>query len=404
MAENQTTKAKSIDDAEDEDVKVTNFGFKVLTIGVGQGGSKLAKSIAIALDARKNCVFMNTSKIDLDGIDVNSSELRVVKIGNEEIEGAGKDRRVADDILGKNRKEITDLMLKFANEDAYDFIFVVFSTAGGTGSGIGPKLTALMNTNQFIEPIREKHGKIPLVFGIAALPEISTNEGNISYENTLECLEEINKFTDKNIARFFLINNGATVNLKAKYADRISHLSEINLTTATILKRYLTGFGTSSTSSLDRADRIGALTTMGIHAFEMIDADGSRIQTPFFFPDGERVRRVCYEVPEKMENQALQAIAASGALSDDIIHGLYDESAPENSKLTPIIAYHGYKNVSKIAESYDKRLKLNRENAARIEKQNIYSATGLDDVAKEREVRNNEYGRHGADSIDDIFA
>ena len=72
--------------------------------------------------------------------------------------------------------------------------------------------------------------------------------------------------------------------------------------------------------------------------------------------------------------------------------------------MNPNIAFHGSRNVSKIAEQYDKRLKQLHENQTRIETDNIYSATGLNDVANEKARRDSEYGASGAvGSVEDLF-
>ena len=103
--------------------------------------------------------------------------------------------------------------------------------------------------------------------------------------------------------------------------------------------------------------------------------------------------------PENAEVITSNVIASTGCGCDDTVHGFY-----ESGNLNPIIAFHGFRNVSKIAEQYDKRLKQLRENQNRIETDNIYSATGLDDVASEKAKRAAEYGAAGAvGSVEDLF-
>lgn len=395
-------KTKSVIDSSTGDEQELEIGYapKVLCVGIGQGGGRLANSLAIAFNSKRNTVFINTSMKDIDGLGISIPSNRTIKLGMA-IEGTGKDRKVAENLLRTMYMKIADQLKGFMAEDDYDFVFICFSTSGGTGSGMGPKITALLNSDEIINSVKEslKTEKIPLVFGLAATPEISFNEGNLSLENTLECLEDINKQKEK--ARYLIINNGL---LTTKVnGERTSILETINTTTASILKRYILEYGVSRISNLDRADRYGALNCMGIHAFGLLDAEGDRTPSPFFFPDGEHVRRVCYEVPDVMEKKVLSSLRNSGLIASDIIHGLYDSDSDENRGLSPIIGFHGFMNVPKIAEMFDKRLKLNRENAQRIEKENINSASGLDDVAKERESREFEYGRKAASSISSIF-
>lgn len=374
---------------------------KILNIGVGQGGSRMALSLGMAFNSIQDGVYINTSMRDIQGLN-SLNKKRFIKIG-QTIEGTGKDRAVAERLLKSSYNEIVGEITKYANEKDYDFIFVSFSTAGGTGSGIGPKLTALLNSNQFINTLDDEiyNGKIPLVFGIAATPEISTNEGNISYENTLECLSDIDKYVKKDISRYFIINNGAIPG-KTK-EERTTQLEAVNLMVSTTIKRYLTSFGVSKVSNLDKADRYSALECMGIHSIITLDMNGTVTTSPFFSPNGERVRRICYEVPITLEKEVLKVLSVSGIFGDDVIHGLYDTENSKNAGLIPIIAYHGFKNTAKIAEMFNNRLKLNEENGKRIEEENIFSSTGLDSVDEERKKRTREYGRNSADTFESIF-
>lgn len=376
---------------------------KVLNIGVGQGGSRIALSMGSAFKSLPECLYLNTSEKDNFGISNSADTKRIMKIGGKSVEGTGKDRSVAEKMLKKEYLDIIEKLKVYVNEKAYDFIFVSFSTAGGTGSGIGPKLTALLNSEQFMAGLDPKvyGGKIPLVFGIAATPEISSTEGNLSYENTLECLEDIDKQASRDMARYIIINNGGVPN-KNK-TERTSQLETVNYMVATTIKRYLMDYGVSRVSNLDKADRYGALNTMGLHSFVTFYEDGSKAITPFIIPNGERVRRVCCEVPKIFENKTLSFTSSNGIFADDTILGLYDMEMKENKGLIPIVAFHGFKNTAKIAEMFNNRLKLNKEHASKIEEENTYSSTGLDDVEIERQTRDKEYGRNAAKSFEDIF-
>ena len=415
------------DDEENIIVGGSKKGVKILPIGIGQGGSKLAQSIGLNNDCKSKCVYINTSTTDINGLELSGNEVtrkitinakegdyktdsegNVIKdaFGNpiplEDIDGAGKDRQLSYEYFKRHVGEYVNELKKFTVEEAYDVILVCFSTAGGTGSGIGPRLTKVLSSLTILDEVEAKTGKRPLVFGIAELPELSASkEGSLSYENTLEALDEINEIVNpkdggNGFARFILVNNGYA---KSKYTERTKQLEAVNVATATYIKRYLSEFGVSRKATLDRSDRFNAMKVMGIHAFMSFDGNGNRVESPFIIPDGERVKRCCYEVPENAEVITSNVIASTGCGCDDTVHGFY-----ESGNLNPIIAFHGFRNVSKIAEQYDKRLKQLRENQNRIETDNIYSATGLDDVASEKAKRAAEYGAAGAvGSVEDLF-
>lgn len=418
MPQTQTT-SKPIDDEEEggvEDFKSVGSNknpIKILPIGVGQGGAKLAHAIGMQNDCASKCVYINTSKRDIEGLELNDTN-RFIAVGDGKIDGSGKDRHVSFGFFKEKLNDYIAELKKFLKEEAYDIIFVCFSTAGGTGSGIGPKLTGALTSKGVLDEISASTGKTPIVFGMAELPELSTSEGNISYENTLEALQDIDKLVnpkDKDgnplpdnpgIARFFLINNGYG---KGRYAERSNQLLQINKVVATYIYRFLYEYGASRISTLDRADRISVLKTMGLHSFTSFGPDGRRIESPFFVPDGERVKRVAYEVMENAEKIVSDIIAQTGAIVDDTIHGFWSnhiENTDHSAKL-PIIGFHGFRNISKIAEQFDKRLKLNRENQNRIETDNIYASTGLNDVEAEKQRRAIEYGTAGADDASSVF-
>lgn len=414
---------------EEEDIVVSSKkGIKILPIGIGQGGSKLAQSIGLNNDCKSKCVYINTSTTDIDGLELTGNEVtrkitinakdgdyKTDKDGNvikdaygnpiplEDIDGAGKDRQLSYEYFKRHVGDYVNQLKKFLVEEPYDVIFICFSTAGGTGSGIGPRLTKVLSSIGVLDEVEAKTGKRPLVFGVPCLPELSAaKEGSLSYENTLEALDEIDQIINpkegalNGYARFLLVNNGYA---KSKYTERTKQLEAVNVAAATYIKRYLSEFGISRKATLDRSDRFNAMKVMGLHSFMSFNGDGERVESPFIIPDGERVKRCCYEVPENAEVITSNVIASTGSGCDDTVHGFY-----ESGNLNPIIAFHGFRNVSKIAEQYDKRLKQLRENQNRIETDNIYSATGLDDVASEKAKRHAEYGAAGAvGSVEDLF-
>ena len=420
-------------DIDEENFEVPK-GVKVLPIGIGQGGSKLAKKIGMAFDSKSKCVYINTSASDIDGLELVGNELnRKISIGAkaddfktnangeilkdangnpiplDNIDGAGKDRKLSYEYFKRHVKEYVAELQTFLTEEPYDLIFICFSTAGGTGSGIGPKLTKVISSLNILNDIEAKTGRRPLVFGIPELPELNSGkEGSLSYANTLEALKEIDEIVNPedqsgakipnavSLARFLLVNNSYA---KGKHLEHSEQLETTNESVASYLIRYFGTFGVSRKATLDRSDRFNACKVMGLHSFMAFNGNGTRVESPFVLPDGERVKRCCYEVPESAECIVESVIQSTGSSIDDIVHGFY-----ESETLSPIIALHGFRNVSKIAEQYDKRLKQLHENQTRIEADNIYSATGLNDLAAEKQKRDLEYGAAGAvGNVEDLF-
>jgi hypothetical protein len=393
---------------------------KVLSIGVGQGGSRLAHDIGLQFNTAKHCFFINTSEADIDGMKEIVAVDRSIKLGGAAVEGSGKDRKVAEGILAGTFGTIILKLVSYVLEERFDIIFINFSTSGGTGSGMGPKLTALFDSLDFWNEVRKADtGKNPvygdfkpLVFGIAITPEISGFEGNLSLENTLECLEDIDAMVNINESgstRYFLVSNGFFNIKSTDIGKRTTQHQFINKAVASKLYRYLTQFAVGPAANYDRADRFSALQVLGLHSLGTLKPAQGNVNravkgpSPFLLPEGERVRRICYEVPEAFESDMLNHFTSNGLLADDIIHGYYNPGEESNVGLDPIIGYHGFRNVGRIAENFRNRLQQNIEKAKAAEAENRQNATGLDDIAKARAFREAEYGGQNALSFGDIF-
>jgi cell division GTPase FtsZ len=370
---------------------------KTLCIGVGQGGSNMAYEVATQMGIKDTGLFiLNTSMNDMQSFlkNKNIDKQNTIHIGgNSKAEGSGKDRAKASDLLQKEIPVIIRMLIerKFS-KNTYDVVLVFFSTAGGTGSGIGPKLTRGLNSEAFRIALNEnnKEGTIslPKTFGVAICPDLTNAEGNISFENTLECLDEINK--NIKTTRYFFISNNSITDGETR---AINHI-HINQNVAMLFKRYLTQFGISSSSTLDKEDRLNSLKIMGVHSLCKIENNGELSGKVFITPEGERVRRSTYEVPEQDENiskEILKHFNNSGIFVDDIIHGFYNNSSIDFSEFFPIVSYNGFYNIAKIAEQYSHRLQLNKAKAQELEDSSIKAASGLKNIEREKEYKRTEF-------------
>ena len=146
---------------------------KYMVIGVGNAGSQVAVQ---AMKFGFPVIVINSSDKDL-GKNVITNKIPALIIGGRR--GAGRNRDTAKQFLKDDLQKIfsTEGFIHTVQES--DVIFVVASTAGGTGSGCAP---LLVNRLQKMFP-----QKIIIFYGI--LPKNS--EAPQAQFNTLECLKEV---------------------------------------------------------------------------------------------------------------------------------------------------------------------------------------------------------------------
>jgi hypothetical protein len=152
-------------------------GLKVSVIGIGNAGGQ----VALAAAKKSIPVFvMNTSVKDLDD-KVLSGPIKCYQIGDGR--GSGKNRDNAMELLKTNgNSSIKDIFVnpyfKQTVEPA-DIVFVTFSTAGGTGSGIGPTMARMIH--------QAYKNKVVIPYGI--LPK--NVESVMGQSNTIACVDDM---------------------------------------------------------------------------------------------------------------------------------------------------------------------------------------------------------------------
>lgn len=148
----------------------------VAAIGVGFAGSYNVQKLNEALGIP--AFVVNSSVKDLSD-SIIKKEIPSFIIGNEG-RGAGNDRMKSKKMFKINGKELltnNETFVKLLNEN--DIIFIVFSSAGGTGSGTGPELVKLcrkMHPNKVFIPIIISPRKA---------------DSSLSQFNNIECVNEI---------------------------------------------------------------------------------------------------------------------------------------------------------------------------------------------------------------------
>ena len=148
-------------------------------IGIGNAGNQiLNEAVKHGID-----VFaINSSYADLNNAIINK-EIKSFIVGKE-ARGAGKNRKVAIELLKSNGMELMTSVPSFTSMvERSDVIVVTGSTAGGTGSGVAPALIQLLKM--------QYPAKIIIYFGI--LPRLTDSiQAQI---NTIACLDEITKLS-----------------------------------------------------------------------------------------------------------------------------------------------------------------------------------------------------------------
>ena len=172
---------------------------KVTWIGLGQAGGNIAQIAEVKYNYQTICI--NTSKEDL-------SSLRNIKypIWIQNGIGAAKDRKRVIRLMSESIDDIVD---KINNLVVGDIVIVVFSGAGGTGSG----------SSSFICRYLVGQGKI--VVPVVILP--SDEESAKGHANTYDCLAELMQING--IGSTFLLDNSR---VKDKFSINNKFVSDID--------------------------------------------------------------------------------------------------------------------------------------------------------------------------------
>lgn len=160
---------------------------KIGFLGIGACGNNICE---IADQNGYNACIMNTSPEDLGSISgiLDTSKLLIGTNG-----GCGKNRKLAQEDVKNSYKNIINFVKdKFSN---CNLIYVVFSTGGGTGSGMSPIIIDLLNKSF----PNKKFG------AIMVLPTFS--ESVVSFINSISCIKEVFSL---NIPTMIIDNNNFT--------------------------------------------------------------------------------------------------------------------------------------------------------------------------------------------------
>lgn len=208
-------------------------------VALGQAGA----NIGTLFEKRGYDVFyINSSKEDL-GLLQQSAQKYHVQGG----EGCNKNRDKAKRLLAKNADEVLN---QIGNRLKQNIIFVIFSSGGGTGSGMGPLVIQLVQ-----QELQKSTGAVVVLPG--------ENESIRAHLNAYECAKELADIQDMGAA-FFLDNNNRKnkLQINKNFVDLFEELVDIprnhtsmrgNIDKAEI-KEVLTTKGAAMISKLSKQD------------------------------------------------------------------------------------------------------------------------------------------------------
>lgn len=203
---------------------------KIGFIAVGQAGGNIGKLLKInGFDV----VFLNSSKGDLDTLNINEDKKYHISKGL----GCAKDRKMAKQVAKNDFKNINEFIQKGLNDK--ELYYILFSSGGGTGSGISPTLAKI-----YAQALNKNVGIITI------LPsDKDTLQAQI---NSYECMKELVEI--KNLCGFFILDNTSNNNTE--------HINKnfVNLFTKIFeYKNYETSKG-----NIDESEILKLLKTRGM--------------------------------------------------------------------------------------------------------------------------------------------
>lgn len=203
---------------------------KIGFIAVGQAGGNIGKELKTnGFDV----VFINSSKGDLDTLNIDEDKKYHISDGL----GCAKDRDIAKQVAKNDFKNVNEFIQKQLGEK--ELYYIIFSSSGGTGSGISPTLAKI-----YTQALNKNVGIITV------LPsDKDTLQAQI---NSYECMKELTDI--EGLCGLFILDNDANTNLE--------HINKnfVNLFTKIFdYKKYETTKG-----NIDEAEILRLLKTNGM--------------------------------------------------------------------------------------------------------------------------------------------
>lgn len=408
-----------------EEVKVSegknhqNVRFVIVT--EGQGGASIGQVLKASLP-NSTMIAVNTSNQDLDQI-VGIPDQFKFKIGGENADGAGKNRNrakmyfknfSATNTYTKEKLGVIDTFIGYYEEILFHptqqtIIIVCFSSDGGTGSGLGPMMTAsltnYMNTCKGFTykdkefAIDDVTNIIPRPVVIGLTPKCSVSAGATNLQNTIECFLDIQKSIDAGIGHYLIADNNLPASVEYKSTEEMFRI--INSRICIPLVKFLGIELNSSIKCMDLQDKINTLRIPGASAFVSITNENLYA---YVEPKGQSVTRsVLMLQQEKNENGEMEK-AAMGLMrnldvtSIDTTSVFFEidktglkENVPKDLLEVSMIGFFGFKSLNSVVEDLRDNLHrvtvANDKKARTIDEQSI----GFDSVSEDASALNDRF-------------
>ena len=219
---------------------------KIAFIAVGQAGGNIGSRLECK---GYNVLYINTSKEDLDTLG-NAKIKHHIKKG----EGCNKDRIKAKQALIDDFDEVSRKIYDSLDKE---FVYIIFSSGGGTGSGAGPMLADLL-----LGDIEDGvSGKLQNVGIITILP--SLKEPVKTNINAYECFTELSKV--EGLSGTFVLDNerGDKMVLNTQFVNTFASFLDIP------------NKHKSERGNIDKAEIMEALRTTGMIQLAQLPAKAS---------------------------------------------------------------------------------------------------------------------------------
>lgn len=233
---------------------------KIGFIGIGQGGGNIAQ----LLDKSGYKTFViNTSKEDLDTLNIKEKHL----IPNSE--GCNHNRSKAIEYTKKHYKELLEKILNIFIR--HEIIYLVFSSGGGTGSGIGVILAELMAKKMKNKTI----GVVCILPSNKEMPKIQVN--------AYQCFTELSQI--KELGGVFILDNNKDdkLSINKRFVELFNDLVNIN--------RHISVKG-----NIDNAEIKELLRVRGCIVVSKTDSIGKIVRSldNSIFPEIEKDKNIVY--------------------------------------------------------------------------------------------------------------
>ncbi|TWL55437.1 Tubulin-like protein CetZ [Bacillus licheniformis] len=311
------------------------FGF----IGIGQcGGSIADESVKRGFHA----AAINYSSSDLNSLENIEEKLHLV--GSE---GVGKDRTAASEYMKNNWEASIEFIKNTMEKPSIQVIFVVFSAAGGTGSGISPILIELLNEylphkTIVAVPVLPDDGEVVLnqLNAIETLQELSKLEVCVLPLDNQKVAQKLNKTVSE--GRLYKETNTEFLNLLEDLINYTERSSKVSTLDKKDLNQLFNTSGIMTISSADLNDYVdGGKYFNKLHE----DIQKSWQQTIFSVDDFENVLRagIILDVEDTLAEHISykRLFDKDYGMPLDLFKGLYNE---EGSRMISILAGLGWIN------------------------------------------------------------